>query len=329
MSDGQPPLTWIQKIVGPPPPGATPPPPISSVDMIPQRRAALKLEALTTDLPTVRELHEDVFLREREGLRLTAEVYVPEGQGPFPTMVYMHGGAFCIWSPKEVRRIAMRIAAAGFVVINLDYALAPEHPFPWAVEDAIYGARWASLNAARFGGESGRVAIGGDSAGAALSAAAMAFIDGNCAVEVDEGDLAGVDVEFTAGFLHCGVYDRRELVFASRQTTPGTTEIMGFAAYLGSHWLPKLTNPLVSPYFAPNLSSFPPIYLGCGSEDPVLVQTMLMTQRLADAGVAVTTSVVPGYDHEFLLIKEVGQPAITQEWERILSWLRNTAGPTG
>jgi acetyl esterase len=319
-------LTWIQKIVGPPPPGAVPPPPITSIDMIPERRAALRLEALTRDLPDVAALHEDVFLRERDGVRLTAEVYVPEGKGPFPTLLYLHGGAFCIWSPREVRRIAMRIAASGFVVVNLDYGLAPEHPFPWAVEDTVYAARWAAANASSYGGTDGEISIGGDSAGATLAAAAIAFLDGNCPGDLDEGDLAGTSVRFASAFLHCGVYDRRASIYASRQTTPGTTEIMSFGAYLGSHWFPKLAEPLVSPAYAPNLAAFPPAYLCCGSDDSTLPQTMLMTGALASAGVPVTTSVVAGFDHEFLLINEREQPAITAEWARILSWLRQNSG---
>src|SRR5207237_7451526 len=112
------------------------------------------------------------------GHRLTAEIYVPEGEGPFPTMLYMHGGAWCVWSPRDVRRTAMRIAAAGTLVVNLDYGLAPEHPFPWAVEDAIYGARWAALNASRYGGTNDAIAIGGDSAGATLSGAAAVYLGG-------------------------------------------------------------------------------------------------------------------------------------------------------
>jgi acetyl esterase len=234
----------------------------------------------------------------------------------------MHGGAFCVWSARDVRRIAFRIASAGFVVVNLNYGLAPEHPFPCAVEDAIYAARWTATNATRFGGTEGPIAIGGDSAGAALSAAAIAYLDGGCQVELDEGDLASVPVSFSAAFLNCGVYDLTQVVHAERQTTPGTVELMTCAAYLGTHWLPKLRDPMASPYFAPNLACFPPAYLSCGSHDPVLGQTLLMTGRLAELGVPVTTSIVPGFDHELLLIDPGREPLITEEWDRTLAWLR-------
>jgi acetyl esterase len=293
--------------------------------MIPARRDALHFSVLTEGLAEIGELHEGVLLRTRDGYDLTAEVCVPAGEGPFPTILYMHGGAFCVWSPRDVRRIAFRIAAAGFVVVNLDYGLAPEHPFPCAVEDAVYAARWTAANAERFGGVGGRIGIGGDSAGATLSAAAVAFLDGRCPAEIDEGDLAGSPVSFFAAFMHCGVWDMARLVQAERQTTPGTTELMTCASYLGTQWLPRLRDPLASPYHAPNLEAFPPAYMSCGSDDSCLPETLAMTTRLADLGVPVTTSIVPGFDHEFLLIDEQRDPLITEEWERSLAWLRQQA----
>lgn len=315
------PLNWIQKIVGPPAPGAPPPVPITSLEMIPARRAALHFDALLEDLPQLGALHEGVLLRRRDGYDLTAEICVPAGDGPFPAMLYMHGGAFCVWSARDVRRIAHRIAAAGFVVVSIDYGLGPEHGFPCAIEDAVYAARWTALNASRYGALPGTIAIGGDSAGAALSASAIAYLDGGCPAELDEGDLAQEEVSFSAVFLHCGVYDMARLVRAERQTTPGTTEIMTCAAYLGPHWFPKLRDPMASPYFAPNLTCFPPAYLSCGSDDSCLPQTLLMTSRLADLGRSVTTSILPGFDHEFLLINEKRDQRITAEWERTLRWL--------
>jgi acetyl esterase/lipase len=315
------PLTWLQKIVGPPPPGAKPPPPIISIEMIPQRREALHFDALVRNLPEVGQIHENVVLRERAGHRLTAEIYVPEGDGPFPTMLYMHGGAWCVWSARDVRRTAMRIVASGMVVVNLDYGLAPERPFPWAVEDAIYGARWAAANAAEYGGTNDVISIGGDSAGANLAVAAITFLDGGLGStrDLDEGDLRGAAVRFSAALLHCGAFDLRALVHDERQTTPGTTEIMTFSAYLGSHWIANLLDPLASPYYAPNLACLPPSYLNVGADDPILAQTLIMTEQLAQAGVHVTTSVVPGLDHDFFLVD--GDAAVEREWDRTLAWL--------
>jgi acetyl esterase len=315
-------LTWIQKLLGPPPPGTTPPPPISAPEMIPARRAAITLDRLNVDLPDLAAIHEKVELRIRAGEALTSEVLVPHGTGPFPVVLYLHGGAYCVWSARDVRRITTNIAARGHVVVSLNYALAPEHPFPQAVHDTIYAARWAAVNAERYGGAPGRIAIGGDSCGAALSGSTIAYLNGYAA-DVDQGDLAGVDVEFFAALFHCGSFNLRARM-SERETTPGTTEIMTTLSYLGTRFLAKQVDPMASPFFAPNLASFPPCYLNCGTEDAVLPQTFSMAQQLIDAGVKTTVSVLPGLDHEFLLMHP-SRPAIESELRKMLDWLDEQA----
>jgi acetyl esterase/lipase len=126
--------SWLKKLLGEEFKGG---PPITAVEMIPARRAALSLNSLNQDLPELDRLVESVELRRRRDGMLTAEVYVPKGPGPFPTVLYMHGGAWCVWSARDLRRIATQIAAHGYLVVNLDYGLAPELPYPCAVEDAI------------------------------------------------------------------------------------------------------------------------------------------------------------------------------------------------
>jgi acetyl esterase len=324
------PLTWIQKILGPPEPGSTPPPPITAPEMIPERRAAISLDRLNVDLPEVAEIHEGVVLRERADYTLTAEVIVPRGEGPFPVVLYMHGGAWCVWGPRDVRRITTTIAARGYVVVSLDYGLAPEHPFPCAVHDTIYAARWAVVNAERYGGIASPIAVGGDSCGTTLASSAMAFLNGYEA-EVDEGDLAGVDVEFFAALFHCGAFNLRSRM-NERDTTPGTTEIMAVLSYLGTRFLAKQLDPMASPYFAPNLSTFPPVYLNSGTDDAVLPQNFSMAEKLIEHGVSTTVSILPGCDHEYFLWHP-STPAIQAEWERVLSWLDEQAQaanlPTG
>src|SRR2546423_1939790 len=104
------------------------------------------------DLPELAQFHEHVVLRERDGVELTAEIYVPKGEGPFPPVIYMHGGGWAWGKAEYVRKLGMTIADRGHLVLNLDYGLAPEHPFPWALEDAVYAARWLTQNAERYEG---------------------------------------------------------------------------------------------------------------------------------------------------------------------------------
>jgi acetyl esterase len=314
--------TWLAKLLGESFKGG---PPITNVEMIPERRKAIDLATINTNLPTLANLHTDVVLRERDGHRLTAEVYVPEGTGPFPVVVFFHGGAWCVWKPADVRRTATRIAAAGHVVVNVDYALAPEHKYPWAVEDAVYATRWASVHAGRFGGDGGRLALAGDSAGATLSCGVISFLHGvRGFTDFDEGDLGGMTPEISSALLLYGVYDFPARMH-ERDTTPGTNEIMFNLAYLGTVFTRLHRDPLVSPIYAPDLDRFPPVYLSSGADDALLPQSLAMTGAFAAAGTPTSLSVVPDVDHEFLML-DPRQPAVAAEWERSLTWLASHTG---
>jgi acetyl esterase len=321
MSAGR--KSWIELLLGRPHDAG---PPITSIYMIPERRKFFDLSELNRDLPDIARFEERVFLRERGGTELAAEIYVPHGDGPFPVLLYMHGGAWCVWQASFVRRQGMRIAERGYVVVNLEHGLAPEHPFPCAVEDVVYAARWIAENIASYEGDPARFGIGGDSSGANLAAAGVTYLHGYRDFELDEGDLAGIDVEVGAALLLYGVYDFRRRM-AESYSSPGTTEMMANVAYLGPHFLAKHANPLVSPALAPNLDRFPPAYLCCGARDSVLPQSLVMADKLAHVGVPVTLSVVPEGDHEFLQLGEDVLPGVDAEWERIFVWLgRELAG---
>jgi acetyl esterase len=103
---------------------------------------------------------------------IAARIYRPVGDGPHPTLLFIHGGGFVIGDLEaydaQCRVLCSRVGA---VVASVDYRLAPEHPFPAGVEDAIAAMEWVAGNVAELGGDPGRVAIGGDSAGGNLSAA--------------------------------------------------------------------------------------------------------------------------------------------------------------
>ena len=171
---------------------------------------------------------------------------MPHGEGPFPALVYLHGSMFCLASSWDFRKLARRYCEQGFCVFVLDYALAPERPFPWAVEDCVYGLRWAAANAARFGGDPERLFVAGDSAGANLSAASMAFLTGNKSRELDEGDLAGAEAALSGAVLVYGIFDF-PLLMQEPFSNVGSIEVMGNQAYLGAHYLEVHRDPLVSP----------------------------------------------------------------------------------
>jgi acetyl esterase len=295
--------------------------PLLGVDDIAARRAFYESLPPKPDPPGATVIDERLILRDGDET-LTAELYGPVGwkeRGALPAFLYLHGGAFSMWNARMVRRAAMRVAAAGLLVLNLDMRLSPEHPYPAALSDVIYAARWIIERADRLSVDpAAGVAIGGDSSGANLSAAATIYFLAGMTHLDDPTSSAVVVVRQL--LLTCGIYDlARRLV--EKPSGPGTTEIMVNLGYLGPQFTSKHADPLVSPARATNLADFPPTYVACGSRDNTLPQSLAFTASLAAADVDVTLSVFAGGDHEMLLLSDDQLPGVDAEWARISTWL--------
>jgi acetyl esterase len=114
----------------------------------------------------------DRTVRTRRG-RLPVRIYRPIGRRSVsrPTVVFFHGGGFVVGDLDTHDRLCRRLChLVDAVVVSVAYRLAPESPFPAAVEDCLSAARWAVDNAGRLGGDPRRVAVSGDSAGGNLAA---------------------------------------------------------------------------------------------------------------------------------------------------------------
>ena len=140
-------------------------PPIEEMTPEEARVAHLGLVALQGEAP------EGTTVEERDIAGVPCQVITPDGDGPWPVLVWIHGGGWVIGRAAESTITAQRLAVgAGCVVVNVDYRLAPEHPFPAAPDDCSAVAHWVLVHAAEIGGDPARVAVGGDSAGGNLSA---------------------------------------------------------------------------------------------------------------------------------------------------------------
>src|SRR5438128_4543619 len=105
------------------------------------------------------------FRRNAAGRVLMARIYQPQGKGPFPTLLDLHGGA---WNNKDRRAeepMDRAIAASGVLVVAIDMTLAPEAPYPACVQDANYGVRWLKSKAAGWNGDASKLGVYGSSSG--------------------------------------------------------------------------------------------------------------------------------------------------------------------
>jgi acetyl esterase/lipase len=110
----------------------------------------------------------DVVYIQRGELNLLADVYMPEGEGPFPAVLVVHGGAWRSGDKNQLFFVAGRLVRAGYTCVAINYRLAPEHKFPAQVEDCKAAVRWMREHAAQYKIDPNRIAGWGYSAGAHL-----------------------------------------------------------------------------------------------------------------------------------------------------------------
>jgi len=107
----------------------------------------------------------DVEYLRHDGQPLLARVFKPQGPGPFPTIVEVHGGAWCLMDRTHDAPVNEPLARSGVIVIALDFRMPPVAPYPASMADINYGIRWAKQHASEFGGRSDWVGLMGSSSG--------------------------------------------------------------------------------------------------------------------------------------------------------------------
>nr|WP_168723466.1 alpha/beta hydrolase [Streptomyces sp. SAT1]ANO42060.1 esterase [Streptomyces sp. SAT1] len=218
----------------------------------------------------------------------------PTGRsGLLPGLLYVHGGGFAIGSVDAFHGEATRIAAeVGAVVVSVKYRLAPEHPFPAALDDCYAALKWMAAHADELGVDPERIGVAGESSGAGLAAGLALYAR-------DRGGPA-----LAMQCLGVPVLDDRLDTLSMRTftDTPGwnrhNAEVT-WDYYLGGEGLRGGDD--VSPYAAParaeDLSGLPPTYITAGEFDPVRDEDLAYAQRLIASGVPTEVHVFPGTFH--------------------------------
>ena len=289
----------------------TNPPPPPADEPVPPEQGRAFWEAATAvynrGAPD-RPVERNVELREGTDNVLTADIYLPDGAGPHPVVLFIHGGAWTVGSPATHHKLTCRFAEAGYLTISVDYALAPEHPYPAGLGDCLFAADWALAHASLYGGDPDRMAISGDSAGGNLAAAVIA----------KQLERDGV-TSFAAASLLYGAYDWALLAripvglpfYDWRSTERSASTYYGGASP---------SDPGISPACSPHLAGFPPTQLLVGSEDPLLAQSLTFAADLQKMGVGTDLHVYDGMPHGFLQIEEY--PACGEALAEVWTFLK-------
>jgi len=231
---------------------------------------------------------------------VAAEWLEPPSARDGATVLYLHGGGYVIGSPRSHRHLAAAIARSARASTLLpDYRLAPEHPFPAAVDDAVAAYRWLLDR----GQTPERMVLAGDSAGGGLTVATLLALR-------DRGlplPAAGVCISPWVDLTLSGASYDAKAATDPIVTRDGVTEMA--RAYLGQT---EARTPLASPLFA-DLSGLPPLLIQVGSEEVLLDDSVALAKRAKTAGVDATLEIWPSMIHVwhwFLPMLDEAQAAI-------------------
>ena len=248
---------------------------------------------------------------------IRALVFTPEhiAGDLLPVLLYMHGGGFVVWSPETHAKLSKLLAiGAGAIVVSIDYRRSPEHPYPAPLDDCVEAFRWLRAHAASLGGDAGRIAVGGDSAGGNLAAATALRV-------IAAGEAAPEASLLICAWTDLGNATPSFTLFAPDDPILDTLVMSYFRECYApdpSQW----DDPFVSPLRG-DLRAFPPTCIVIGGIDPLRDDGLLFAEKLRAAGRVVDEQFYAGMPHEFMLwvpALESGRPAI----DAMCAFLRRT-----
>lgn len=242
---------------------------------------------------------------------LPIRIYTPVAPpaGPLPVLLFFHGGGFVVGS-IDTHDAPCRLLAneAKCLVVSVDYRLAPEYPFPAAIEDCLAAVNWVARNGGEIGADVTRIAVGGDSAGGNLSAVVAQIAR----------DAGGPPLVFqlliypATDALHEGASRA-----ANAEGYMLDQELMTwfFTQYMGALEAANLADPRLSPMRHAKLSGLPAAHVIVAGFDPLRDEGLAYADALLSAGVPATTAEFKGQIHGFCSMSgviEAGRTALLE-----------------
>ena len=280
---------------------------LGSAEASPEERRAV-LDALAEVFP----VPDDVEVAGVDAGGVPGLWLTPPGSSPDAALLYLHGGGYQVGSSRSHGELAARLArSAGVGALVVDYRLAPEHPFPAALDDALSAYRWLLDD---HGLPAGSILLAGDSAGGGLSAATLVAardrglpLPAAAALLSPWADLTGSGDSMTLNAEVDPVLSAEVLAEMAR----------GYAAGVA------LDDPLISPVFA-DLAGLPPLCVDVGTDELLLDDGRRLAAAAEEVGVEVVLTVAEGMPHVWHVIAVA--PEATAATERIGAFLAGHLG---
>jgi acetyl esterase/lipase len=256
-------------------------------------RAAFTIPALPQPGDLIARVEDRLINGDGGSLRL--RVYTPEDAGELPVTLYFYGGGFVTGRPEQTDHICCALARrAGTVVVSVDYRLAPEAPFPAAVDDAFTALRYIHRHASDLGGDASRIAVAGDSSGGNLAA-----------VLAQQAKAEGIDLRHQLLFYPPLDAAGKSASYREMATGYGFT-----AAWMDWYWRQYLSVPAmaadvrVSPLRRADLRGLASATVFTAEYDILRDEGEAYCAALQAAGVPTQLKCWPGQIHGFLLMYE-------------------------
>jgi acetyl esterase/lipase len=277
------------------------------------------------DLPR-RPLHPELRVEDRAipgpagpiAIRIYWPSTDPQNGAGTPVVLFFHGGGWVVGDLDTYDGTARQHAVgAGAIVVSVDYRLAPEHPYPAAVEDAWAATLWVTEHAHEIGADTARMAVAGDSAGGNISAVMAQRAR-------DNADGGGPPMAFQLLWYPATLWDASLPSFTENAAAPilDAKAVAAFSRYYAGEVDLADPPPGMAPGRAKYLGGLPPAYIGVAGHDPLRDDGIRYGELLAASGVEVEVHNAETMVHGYLGYAGV-VPAATAGLERGLTALRN------
>lgn len=234
---------------------------------------------------------EDRLITVSDGEKIPVRIYTPEGVGPFPLIVYLHGGGWVFGSPDYADGGCRYLTSSSHsVVVSVDYRLAPEHPYPIPVQDSFDALVWVSEHASELQGDATKLFVAGDSAGGNLAAVISQW-----AAEKNGPTISAQALIYPVTNINFNTSSYEK--YGEGYGLDRTGMIWFTEHYIGDAIDQK--DPSVSPLISQDLHKLPRTILIAAEYDVLLDEGIAYVTRLKEAGVETKHIIMPGLIHSY------------------------------